>query len=351
MPLVQRPSTPNAAILYFWSAGNPFGNYPEIKKLLEGKHSDVVKQDAYGYAEDTANRMFPLFGSWNIVARDRLPETGTNYMVCDPSGGRNIATIWARVTPGRRPDIFIYRDWPDARTYGEWAVPSDHPETFDGDMGPAQRPLGLGVQEYKQTWREAERIRPVFAEGRLLERDPHRRRAAERALRAAGFLEKGGVWQGEEADLAAFARETEAREEIFLRLIDSRAGRNQVIAERGGTCLIDQFAETHEAGGRVLPGLNFIPASGVGIDEGITAVNELLYWDRGKPLAALANAPRLFVCEECLQVIWALSNYTGRDGEKGACKDFVDVVRYLALENPMHIPEGGLKAKPPWGGY
>lgn len=30
-------------------------------------------------------------------------------------------------------------------------------------------------------------------------------------------------------------------------------------------------------------------------------------------------------------------NYTGLGGEKGACKDFADLVRYMALAKLMHV--------------
>jgi hypothetical protein len=36
------------------------------------------------------------------------------------------------------------------------------------------------------------------------------------------------------------------------------------------------------------------------------------------------------VCEDCAQVIWALTNYTGKSGEAGASKDVIDTLRYMA---------------------
>jgi hypothetical protein len=51
----------------------------------------------------------------------------------------------------------------------------------------------------------------------------------------------------------------------------------------------------------------------------------------------LLNAPKLFVAEDCQQVIWMFENYTGRGGAKGACKDFADLVRYMALAKLFHV--------------
>ena len=87
----------------------------------------------------------------------------------------------------------------------------------------------------------------------------------------------------------------------------------------------------------------FRPASGVTIEEGITLINELLDWNENEPLLALLNAPRLYVVEDCRQVRWAMENYTGRAGETGACKDFIDLVRYMATARLRHVEAGMVK--------
>jgi hypothetical protein len=57
------------------------------------------------------------------------------------------------------------------------------------------------------------------------------------------------------------------------------------------------------------------------------------------------NQPHLFVCEDCLQVRWMFENYTGRGGEKGACKDPADLARYMALAKLEHLGEGMVAMK------
>lgn len=319
MPYVQRPSMPNASMIYFFTEFNPFGNYPAVAKLLENRPSAQVKQDAYGYAEDTTSRAFPLFGGWNIVKTENLPARGLNVKFTDPAGARNWATIWARVTPGNPPGIFIYREWPDAKRFGEWAVPSANPRRFDGDPGPAQITLGYGVVQYKQLFLEEERVYRNRAEA-----DPYR----------LGLLQR--------------SKEPTVQEEIYQRFIDPRAGRNQHIAEKGGTCLVDEFFKTQvdEKTGKVAgPQMVFDLASGVDIQDGITEINSLLFWDKEQPLVPVINAPRLYVAENCQQVIWALENWTGRDGESGASKDFVDLVRYLALADLRYISPEAMKTR------
>ncbi len=38
-------------------------------------------------------------------------------------------------------------------------------------------------------------------------------------------------------------------------------------------------------------------------------------------------------------MIWALENWTGLDGQHGACKDFIDLLRYMALSPPVYLTE------------
>ena len=333
MPYIRECQFPGikAYAIYFFSLFNKFGPspertyYEEIRALCDGKTSDFVERVAYGFARDGVARAFPKFGSWNIVRRQHLPAVGTNYFLTDPAGARNWATIWVRVTASG--DHFIYRDWPDAQTFGEWAVPTEREVNaenragWDGDPGPAQAGLGMGIVKYKQTFLDAERIE---GGGSKMEgADPYHARMIERAL--AG----GGDGKG-------------LHEEIAERYVDPRAGASEHMAEKGGTCIIDEFSEPQYGpdGKLVGPPMELIPASGVNEDEGLGVVNELLDWNQEQPLMPVLNAPKLFVCEDCQQVIWMFSNFTGRAGAKGACKDFADLVRYMALAKLSHV-EGG----------
>ena len=326
MPYIRKCVFPGAMAIYFFSEVNRFSTspgrtyYDEVKELCAGKTTEYVERVAYGLARDSVARAFPTFGPWNIVRREQLPAVGTNYKFTDPAGARNWATWWVRVTPGDPPSLYIYRDWPDAQTYGEWAVPTERQVSdenrkgWDGDPGPAQHGLGLGVTKLKLLFLELERVKGGT------ERDPYRKRLWERAQT------KG--WDP-----------AEVREEIAERYVDPRAGKSEHLAEQGGTCIIDEFAEEQVDGdGQVIaPGMELIPASGVNIDEGLTAVNELLSWNQDEPLCPVTNQPHLFVCEDCQQARWMFENYTGLAGEKGACKDFADLARYMALAKLTHV--------------
>ena len=341
MPYIRECVFPGvkAMAIYFFTMFNKFGPspertyYEEVKQLCEGKTSEFIERVAYGVARDTIARAFPKFGPWNIVKREHLPAAGTNYFFTDPAGARNWASFWVRVTPGTRPDYYIYRDWPDAQTFGEWAVPTEREVNdsnrsgWDGDPGPAQSGLGLGIVKYKQTFLEREKI-ATEAQRAPRETDPYRVKVLQRA--------KGG----------------ECAEEIAERYIDPRAGASEHMAEKGGTCIIDEFDEPqYDSAGKLIgPPMEFIPASGVNEDEGLSAVNDLLDWNQEQPLMPILNAPRLFVCSEAMQVVWALENFTGRGGAKGACKDFADLLRYMALAKLSHV-EGGAPMGKPGGGF
>lgn len=321
MPYIQQPHFRPGRLIYFHSDLNPFGHhYEQIKKLCEGMPSEYIERRAYGFARDTGARAFPLFGEQNIVKQAQLPDVGSNYMITDPAGSRNWAVLWVRVTPGNPPEYYIYREWPDAQRYGEWAITAANPNKYDGEKGPAQNPLGYGIVQYKNLFLNEEKVwkdQPQV--------DPYRK-----AL--AGKLKT----------------ESSTQEKIDDRLIDPRAGRNQHAAEKGGTCLIDELAKEHrheKTGELLAPRLFFAPASGVDIQEGITAINTLLWWEKEKTLMPVVNAPRLYVADNCLQLIWAMSNWTGLDGEHGACKDMIDCLRYMALGELQYRGEGTLRTK------
>jgi hypothetical protein len=343
MPYVQVCSRRGWRAMYFHTDLNPFpGNYSGMLRLCEGKSFAYVAENLYGWSEDARSLAWPNFGGWNIIEQEELPADGTNYMLTDPAG-RNWATIWVRVAPGRPAKYFIYRDWPDERRYGPWAEPdpgsAGHDGNPDGRMGRAQRSFGYGFIKYKQTWLAEEAISMAANIGlapdeetreKLLGRvkDPQHRARIRAALEAK----------------ASVAELEELREEIHCRYIDPRAGKDERAAKHGATCIIDELAKEDRdprSGKLLAPRMRFLPAPGLLIKTGIDAVGDLLDWDKGNPLCALVNEPHLYVTRNCQQVIWTLSNYTAEGGEDGGCKDFADLLRYMATQKPRYIAPGG----------
>ena len=293
MPYIQQCGRPKTAAIYFHSAMNTFGeNYENVKQLCIGKPSAYIEENAYGYARDVMNKAFPKFGSWNIIKREHLPAKLTRYMLTDPGdASRSWATLWVGVN--ERGWHYIYRDWPDAQTYGEWAVPSDDTKQPDGERGPAQRDLGWGIKKLCETW---------------------------------------------------LTLEEKLKETIFQRYIDPRAASNPHIEDEGGTNLYHKFAEQD-------PPMLFQPWPGAKIKQGFTHVNDLLDWNQEQELCAPINCPRLYVCEGCEQVIWMMSNYTGLGGERAGGKDFADLVRGMALADLQYYESNEFKTLGGSGGY
>ena len=262
--------------------------------------------------------------------------------------------IWVRAVPTRPVSWYIYREWPDMPTYGEWAVTTEREvneqnrKGWDGDAGPAQTGLGWGVERYKNEILKQELITVPSAllneEGRMKNEE-----TLERALVAVpdAYWQKRirQAWRNGESLL-------ELREDIAARFGDPRGIHNEHVSEKGGTTLYDLF-ETEQrdadSGEVIAPAMELWDAptsrrvNADEADEGITLINGLLGSDEGMPGL---RQPRLFVCDECRQVIWCLENYTGRSGGTGASKDFIDLVKYAMLAELEHVENVQHRGRP-----
>lgn len=280
MPYTAIGNSGKHACIWFHSKYNPYNNWERMKSTLTGRSTYDIKIRAYGWAEQTAGSQFPMFGNHNIFKGDidEHCKDGTNYMVADPAGARNWFMLWARVD--ERGVIWIYREWPDY-SYGEWALPGEKP---DGRPGPAQKAgAGRGVDEYSRL-----------------------------------------IWCLETQD------KLKPQEEIQERYIDPRSAGTEAISREGGITLLDMLSEAETP-------LYFTPAVAVPIEERILIINDLLCFDREKPLDVETNHPKLMVHENCQNLIYSLNEWTGQDGQKGASKDPIDALGYLAVMHPTHV--------------
>ncbi len=281
VPVIQQCIRPAAKIMYFHTLWNPYNDYEALVKTLEGESRSNILCRAYGIPQRASSVAFVMFAERHVVDSEQIPEDGTNYMVVDPSNGRNWVMAWFRAAPNGVH--YCYREWPTPDDYvpgvgnaGEWAIPG---KKVDGDAGPAQQTFGFSLERYRE---EIERV--------------------------------------------------EDGEEIFLRIMDSRFGSSPTPTKSGVTTLIDQMGDL---------GLHFVPASGVDVNEGVTMISDVIHW---KPHAEEpddpSNAPRFYVHESCKNMIFALSTWTGADGKRGATKDWVDVCRYYFTAAPTYVDEG-----------
>jgi len=309
---------------------------------------------AYGYTEDTTGRKFPGYCAVHVVKVKHLPSVGCIYQFTDPHGSRPYATIWVMVTPGDPPNYYVVRDWPDERTYDKWAEPTKRETSdetrkgWDGDPGPAQRELGLGVIGYKKIWADAERVRVPLVLREHVERSRKEGVWNEAAFQDLLLAHVKYPWHRRAIAAAVASREAnldEVSEYIVDRFMDPRFCNSEHASEHGGKCLRDYFEEEQRSpeGKLLAPAYVITPASGKDIEHGCGLVTDLLAYDHDLELVPHVNAPRLFVSEECTQVRWALENYTGKGGEAGACKEWIDLLRHLAEAAPVHVSKGKQK--------
>jgi len=193
--------------------------------------------------------------------------------------------LWAALFPNGKK--LIFREWPSfghAGAYiqgvgdpGPWAIAGD---AHDGVRGEAQDGFGFGLARYKEE-----------------------------------ILEK------------------EDGEEVRERWMDSRYGNAPQQEREGSKTLIEQMLELE---------MEFLAATSEKTilntnDGSIDMINSLLYYDTRlkigefNPTTSRANEPQLLISELCPNTIYALKNWTGKDGQKGACKDPIDDLRMLVL--------------------
>ena len=283
----------NRRTVFFFSEDNPYNPFDEMKSKLVASPMGQILTRAYGWASDNIGKAFARFRpDIHCIERDKVPAGGTLYMVCDPAGARNWFCLWLLAyEDGKR---IVVREFPDFSNYGEWVLPSEKP---DGKAGPAQTlDAGRSISEYRNLFRTIES--------------------------ELGYGEP------------------------VMRLIDPKAGGSPALSEQGGTTLIDLLAESENP---LDEPMAFVPAPGVPVDQRTSAINSLLSYDATQPLTPL-NEPELYITKDCANLTYALSEHTGRDGQKGASKDPIDCLGMLLVSGLAYVGNGGFNSRG-GGGY
>ena len=78
-------------------------------------------------------------------------------------------------------------------------------------------------------------------------------------------------------------------------------------------------------------------------------INSLLSNDATQPLTPL-NEPSLYITDNCANLTYALSEHTGRDGQKGCTKDPIDCLGMLLVSGLAFVGHGGFDCRG-GGGY
>ena len=303
VPRVIQPPEPNARVVYFHSSDNPYGNPSQVLDLISGKSTAFIKERFYGIADKTMSSRFPKFRmKIHVVKPEDIPESGTNYHFVDPASGRNFFMSWFRVTP---EGVYLYREWPgnyhipEQGVPGPWALPDG--KKLDGKKGPAQDPFGFGLLQYKNEIARLERWKDAKQE---------KKQDVTKSEFIKGWTEHSG-----------------SEEIIFERFMDSRFASAPKLEKDRPTSLLEKFAEIH---------LHFNTTPGNDINEGVQMITDALDYDEEKEIDFF-NKPNFYVSSDCKNTIYALQNWTGQDGTRGACKDPIDNLRYFWLADCSFI--------------
>ena len=281
-----------AAAIWFFGRDNPYGMPGEViaNARKNANATAMIRKRVYGIAEQVRGVIFKSFAKErNVVRPEDIPKKLVRIMVVDPAPERNWAFGWYGYDPATGT-LYKYREWPGGYEIpgvgvpGPWAVPSDRKGGInDGDRGDGQDDFGFGFLAYK---REIARL-----EGWA-------------CYDSGAELDEVEDWS--ELDGTA--------EPIEYRVIDARAASQSKIGAKENTSLFEQVSRLAEG---------FVPASGQKISVGLDMLQDLVKSGRYKVSAA------------CVNTIAAYGMYTGADGQKGACKDMIDLDRYAVLSGIM----------------
>lgn len=311
-----------ANIVFFHITDNPYygvnakpkaGEVPvfgkeRFYKRFKGASRQKILSHAYGVLLKTTQNQFTFKDTVHIISVNSFAAwvkkypRASRYMLVDPCSGRNWYMGWIFCPfPGKK---IVYREWPShghPEAYipgigmpGPWTLPG---AAVDGERGPAQEPFKLGLDRYKG---EIDR------------------------------LENGEV--------------------ITERWMDARSGNFPTTEREGAVTLIEKMEEV---------GLEFMPMTSEknilnANDGSIDLINTALAYDESVAIGefsakdARLNEPDLIVVENCPNMIYSLQNWTGKDGQVGACKDPIDVLRGAFLSELDHIDETAMQPRQPW---
>lgn len=297
------------AVVFFHSSDNPYGNPKNVWATIANKSQAFIKERFYGVGNKLFSCKFPKFNTQvHVVSSIDIPTDGMNTLWMDPCDGRNFFMLWIRVTADGR--AWVYREWPGnyyiegIGVPGPWALASG--KKYDGKPGPAQTSFGFGYRRYKEEIARLEGWKD--AAGSL---GSTRSEITEEAVR--GWLESNG-----------------SAEDVRVREADSRFASTPKVSNDEPVTLLEEMADWN---------LFFDPTPGDDIGEGVISIQNALDYDEAQPISFF-NKPKLLISSECHNLIFAMQTWTGQDGQKGACKDPIDCLRYFLRRGLIRVGGG-----------
>ena len=318
VPRVMRCVDPRKAVVFFNPSDNPYGNPKEVMADLRRKSKAYVRERFYGQAEKTISVLIPKFSrKIHVVPAKAIPAEGTNYFFMDPAAERNCFMSWFRI---KGQDVYLYREWPGnyavpgIGTPGPWTIPSGKKDGVnDGAPGEGQKPsFGFAALRYKFEIARLER----WADWRKWTMDKGQGKAE-------------AYPKNEDLELWRCDYLNGAEEEMAMRYIDSRAASAPRIEKDRPVTLQTEFDDI---------ALIFNLTPGADIADGVSKINSALDYEETDQTdrtdgtdRRFLNPPHFFVSEDCENSIYALENWMNADGQSGACKDPIDLIRYFFM--------------------
>lgn len=292
VPMVQKCTTyPDCYMIYFHSQDNVFVDWNELWKTYKEAPLETKKTRLLGIPTRSFSGKFPKFkNEAHVVAPNTIDHKKlTHYMVTDPAGGKKFAALWYGVNMDG--DIYVYREFPDYKTFGEWCLPWKNAVGKPvGKAGPAQRGEGWGYKAYAEYFKR---------------------------------LEKQVLWVDEKTS-------EEHSDEVFERIIDMRYANREVMSLDDTVTMTREFEKLD---------LFFRGGYDSDIETGVQKINDYLDYDTSKPIDR-DNKPKLYISSDCLNLIACIQEYTGEGGREEASKDFIDCLRMALTTNPIYVKKG-----------
>lgn len=325
-----------AAAVWFYGSDNPYGIPSSViaSAARNRRATAEIKARVYGIAEKLTGRLFPKFSrARNVIAPEELPKRLVRIMVVDPAPERNWCCGWYGWDPAADV-LYKYREWPGnyeipgVGVPPPWAQLSDRNRGVnDGEYAGGQEDFGMSFLKYKFEWARLERWRdyeewangkygrlPPLAGARSVGAgdgtDGAGPRTPESAAGGSGGADEAPDWPEDIGIVEDWSELAGTAEPIRERVIDARAAAQSKMSMRENLTLFDEVAKLAEG---------FVPASGQKIAVGLDILRDRIETGRYK------------VTAECVNTIFAYEQYTGRDGQKGAVKDWIDLDRYAVL--------------------
>lgn len=295
LPVLQRSlSRKGAVIHYFWTQDNPFVPHEDFLKSIASRPMAERLARAHGIPQKSAATPFPKFSrEVNVKPAKDMPWAREGGQ-----GDKYPRTLYMCVDGAGARNWFMI--WVAVDAAGTWWVYREWPDVKSvgewaepgtnpgGHRGIAQQSLGYGTQAYVDLIKKAE-----------------------------------------------------GSEELFGRYLDPRFAATEKQLKDGVTTPQQELADL---------GLDFIAAPGVNEDAGIQEINTLLEYDDERPMDA-ANSPKLYISEDCENLIFAMCEYTASQGKDEPTKDPVDTLRYLATARIEYMDTSRRVVRRTTGGY